>query len=55
MYSPAMMAVVMTPLMLAPNASARIIDCGFTLCTSFWATLAVVGTQLTPAIPITGL
>ena len=50
-----MMADVMTPMILAPNASGRIIDEGLSCDTIFWATLAVVGTQLTAAMPITGL
>lgn len=49
------MAVVITPLIFAPIACGRINACGFTFDTSFCATLAVVGTQLTAAIPIVGL
>jgi|GEM_PF-4314100 len=52
---PVRIAVVITPLMFTPRASGRMITSGATLLTSFWATLAVEGTQLTPAIPITGL
>ena len=46
------MALVMTPQMLAPRASGRMIASGVTLETSFCATLAVLGTQLTPAMPM---
>lgn len=49
------MAVVITPLIFAPMASGKMIDWGFASVTDFCATFAVVGTQLTPAIPITGL
>lgn len=49
------MAEVITPEMLAPKASPRMKESGFSLLTNFCATLAVVGTQLTAAIPITGL
>lgn len=55
MYKPAIMAVVITPLIFAPMASGKMIDWGFASVTDFCATFAVVGTQLTPAIPITGL
>ena len=55
MYKPAIMAVVITPLIFAPMASGKMIDCGFASVTDFCATFAVVGTQLTAAIPITGL
>ena len=50
-----MIADVMTPMILAPSASGRIIDEGLSCATIFCATLAVVGTQLTAAIPMTGL
>lgn len=50
-----MIAEVMPPVILAPNASGRTIDEGLSLATIFCATLAVVGTQLTAAIPMTGL
>lgn len=40
----------MTPEILAPNASPKMKESGFSLLTSFWATFAVVGTQLTAAI-----
>ena len=49
------MADVITPEMLAPRASPKINESGFSLLTIFWATFAVVGTQLTAAMPITGL
>ena len=39
------MAEVITPEMFAPKASPKIKDSGFSLLTSFCATLAVVGTQ----------
>lgn len=50
-----MIAVVITPLMLAPRACGRMIADGLTPVAIFCTTLAVVGTQLTPAIPIIGL
>lgn len=50
-----MIADVITPEILAPRASPRINESGLSLLTSFCATFAVVGTQLTAAIPITGL
>lgn len=50
-----MIAEVITPDMLAPKASPRMIALGLSLLTIFCATFAVVGTQLTAAIPITGL
>lgn len=49
------MALVITPLILAPDAYGKMINSGLTAKTVFCATFAVVGTQLTPAIPITGL
>lgn len=52
---PVIIADVITPEILAPKASPKMNESGFSLLTSFWATLAVVGTQLTAAIPITGL
>ncbi len=55
MKMPAKIAEVMTPLMLAPSAWGSTTASGLTSATHFWATLAVVGRQLTPAIPITGL
>lgn len=48
----AKMALVMTPLMLAPSACGKTTTPGIT---DFCATLAQVGTQLTPAMPVTGL
>ena len=50
-----MIAEVITPEMFAPSASPRMKEFGLSLLTNFWATFAVVGTQLTAAIPITGL
>ena len=55
MYSPVIIAVVITPTMLAPKASGNTMALGFTLLTSFCTTFAVLGTQLTPAIPMVGL
>ena len=48
-------ADVITPQTLAPSACGRMISSGLTAETSFCATLAVVGTQLTAAMPIVGL
>src|SRR5512132_1438869 len=48
-------AVVITPQTLAPSAYGRTISSGLTAATSFCATFAVVGTQLTAAIPMVGL
>lgn len=53
--TPAIIAEVITPEILAPNASLKIKESAFSLLTIFYATFAVVGTQLTAAIPITGL
>ena len=50
-----MIADVITPEIFAPNASPKTKESGFSLLTIFCATFAVVGTQLTAAIPITGL
>lgn len=50
-----MMAEVITPEILAPKASPKMKESGLSLLTNFWATFAVVGTQLTAAIPMTGL
>ena len=50
-----MIAYVITPEIFAPNASPKTKESGFSLLTIFCATFAVVGTQLTAAIPITGL
>ena len=47
-----MIADVITPEIFAPNASPKTKE---SLLTIFCATFAVVGTQLTAAIPITGL
>jgi TctA family transporter len=52
---PAKTAGLMTPLMLAPSACGRMTASGVTSATVFCATLAVVGRQLTPAMPMTGL
>ena len=49
------MAEVITPEIFAPKASPRMNESGLSLLTNFWATFAVVGTQLTAAMPITGL
>ena len=49
------MAEVITPHIFAPRASGKIILVAFAFVTSFCATFAVDGTQLTPAIPIVGL
>lgn len=49
------MAEVITPDILAPKASPKTNESGLSLLTIFWATFAVVGTQLTAAMPITGL
>ena len=49
------MAEVITPEIFAPKASPRINECGGSLLTYFRATFAGGGTQLTAAIPITGL
>ena len=51
----AKIADVITPEMLAPSACAMMIERGLHSVTSFCATLAVVGTQDTAAMPITGL
>ena len=53
--TPAKIAEVITPEMLAPNACGNTTASGVTSATDFCATLAQVGTQLTPAIPMTGL
>ena len=50
-----MMAEVITLEILAPKASPKMKELGLSLLTIFWATFAVVGTQLTAAIPMTGL
>ena len=50
-----MIAVVITPQMFAPSACGMMIAPGLTFDTHFCATFAVLGTQLTAAIPITGL
>ena len=50
-----MTAEVMTPVTLAPSASASTNEDGLSCETIFCATLAVVGTQLTAAMPMTGL
>ena len=42
-----MMAEVITPEILAPKASPKMKELGLSLLTIFWATFAVVGTQLT--------
>ena len=55
MKMPAKIAEVITPLMLAPSACGSTTASGVTSATHFCATLAVVGRQLTPAMPITGL
>ena len=52
---PAMMADVITPDTQAPIAQGRIMANLLAAWASFCATLAVVGTQDTPAMPITGL
>ena len=49
------MAEVITPQTLAPIAYGKTTLVLFAFDTSFCATLAVVGTHETPAIPITGL
>ena len=54
-YIPVKIAVVITPQILALIAYSNIKLYFVTLLTSFCATLAVVGTQETPAIPTTGL
>ena len=51
----AMMAEVMTPLMLAPSACGRTMAPGLASAAIFCTILAVVGTQLTPAMPMIGL
>ena len=50
-----MMADEITPETLAPIAHGRMMANLLAACASFWATLAVVGMQDTPAMPITGL
>ena len=52
---PAAMAEVMTPEILAPMATGRITAKGFSSWAACWASLAVVGTQETPAMPMVGL
>ncbi len=52
---PAMMAEEITPEILAPIAQGRIMANLLAEWAYFWATLAVVGMQDTPAMPITGL
>ena len=51
----AMIAEVITPLMFAPSACGRMIAPGLAAVAIFCTIFAVVGTQLTPAIPMTGL
>ena len=52
---PAAMAEVMTPEILAPMATGRITAKGFSSWAACWASLAVVGTQETPAMPDGGV
>ena len=50
MNTPATIALVITPQMLAPIATGRIIAKGFSSIAARWASLAVVGTQDTPCL-----
>ena len=50
-----MIAVVMTPATFGPMVKGRMIACLLIAMAHFCATLAVVGTQETPAMPISGL
>ncbi len=46
MQMPVMIADVITPKILSPKASPQMNESGFSLLTSFWATLAVVEVKL---------